>query len=50
MRGKGYPELLDALALLKAKGTKIHMVIYVGYGCNGLEDAKNWLFERTWQT
>ncbi len=40
MRGKGYPDLLDALALLKAKGTKIHMVIYVGYGCNGLEDAK----------
>jgi len=40
MRGKGYPELLDALALLKAKGMKIPLVIYVGYGCNGLEDAK----------
>ena len=40
MRGKGYPELVDALALLKAKGTKIRLVIYVGYGCNGLEEAK----------
>jgi glycosyltransferase involved in cell wall biosynthesis len=40
MRGKGYPELLDALALLKARGLKIPLVIYVGYGCNGLEEAK----------
>ncbi len=40
LRGKGYPELLDALALLKAKGMKIPLVIYVGYGCNGLEEAK----------
>ncbi len=40
MRGKGYPELLDALALLKSEGMKISLVIYVGYGCNGLEEAK----------
>ena len=40
MRGKGYPELLDALVLLKSKGLKIPMVIYVGYGCNGLDEAK----------
>lgn len=40
MRGKGYPELVGALALLRAKGTKIRLVIYVGYGCNGLEEAK----------
>src|ERR1039458_1525056 len=40
MRGKGYPELLDALALLKSEGMKISLVIYVGYGCDGLEEAK----------
>ena len=40
MRGKGYPELLDALALLKSKGVRISLVIYVGYGCNGLEEAQ----------
>jgi glycosyltransferase involved in cell wall biosynthesis len=40
LRGKGYVELLDALALLKSKGTRIELVIYVGYGCNGLEEAK----------
>jgi glycosyltransferase involved in cell wall biosynthesis len=40
MRGKGYLELLDALAALKSKGMKIPLVIYVGYGCNGLEEAK----------
>ena len=40
MRGKGYLELLDAFALLKSKGLKIPLVIYVGYGCNGLAEAK----------
>jgi glycosyltransferase involved in cell wall biosynthesis len=40
LRGKGYLELLDALALLKSKGTMIELVIYVGHGCNGLEEAK----------
>jgi len=39
-RGKGYVELLDALLLLKSRGIKIPLVIYVGYGCNGLEEAK----------
>ncbi len=39
-RGKGYVELLDALVALKSKGLKIPLVIYVGYGCNGLEEAK----------
>ncbi len=39
LRGKGYVELLDALALLKSKVT-IELIIYVGYGCNGLEEAK----------
>jgi glycosyltransferase involved in cell wall biosynthesis len=40
LRGKGYAELLDALVELKAKGLRIPLVIYVGYGCNGLEEAK----------
>jgi glycosyltransferase involved in cell wall biosynthesis len=40
LRGKGYLELLDTLAILKSKGMKIPLVIYVGYGCNGLEEAK----------
>jgi len=39
-RGKGYMELLDALVMLKARGFRIPLVIYVGYGCNGLEEAK----------
>jgi len=39
-RGKGFAELLDALVILKSKGLRIPLVIYVGYGCNGLEEAK----------
>jgi len=39
-RGKGYVELLDALRILKANGVHIPLVIYVGYGCNGLAEAK----------
>jgi glycosyltransferase involved in cell wall biosynthesis len=39
-RGKGYVELLEALAALKTRGTPISLVIYVGYGCNGLVEAK----------
>jgi len=38
--GKGYVELIDALAVLKSKGMNISLVIYVGYGCNGLKEAK----------
>jgi glycosyltransferase involved in cell wall biosynthesis len=40
-RGKGYVEFLDALALLKSRDVKIHTVIYVGHGCNGLKEAKD---------
>ena len=40
LRGKGYVELLDALRELKSKGLPISLLIYVGHGCNGLEDAK----------
>ncbi len=39
-RGKGFAELLDALAILKSRRLAVHVVIYVGYGCNGLEEAK----------
>jgi len=38
--GKGYAELVDALVLVKERGVKIHTVIYVGHGCNGLKEAK----------
>jgi glycosyltransferase involved in cell wall biosynthesis len=41
MRGKGYPELLGALVELKSRGIQIPIVIYVGYGCNGLQEAKD---------
>src|SRR5579862_1312520 len=40
LRGKGYAELLDALVQLKARGVRIALVIYVGNGCNGLQEAK----------
>ena len=40
LRGKGYPELLDALVELKSRGIRIPLTIYVGYGCNGLQEAK----------
>ena len=40
LRGKGYLELMDALVQLKARGIRIALVIYVGNGCNGLEQAK----------
>ena len=40
LRRKGYLELLDALEQLKARGIRIALVIYVGNGCNGLEQAK----------
>ncbi len=40
LKGKGYVELLDALSTLKARGICVPLLIYVGYGCNGLEEAK----------
>jgi glycosyltransferase involved in cell wall biosynthesis len=39
-RGKGYVEMLDALGILKSSGVRISLVIYVGYGCNGLAKAQ----------
>lgn len=41
LRGKGYPELLSALAQLKARGVRIRLLIYFGHGCNGLQEAKS---------
>lgn len=40
LRGKGYPELLGALQLLKSRKVPIRLLAYVGHGCNGLEEAK----------
>ncbi|MGB8322122.1 MAG: glycosyltransferase family 4 protein [Candidatus Acidiferrum sp.] len=55
LRGKGYVELLESLAILKSRHKTIHVVIYVGYGCNGLEEAKELAIRKhvdhmiTWQ-
>ena len=55
LRGKGYVELLDSLAILKSWHKPVHVVIYVGYGCNGLEEAKELAIRKhvdhmiTWQ-
>jgi glycosyltransferase involved in cell wall biosynthesis len=38
-RGKGYDELLKALAILRAKAIRIPLTIYVGHGCNGVKEA-----------
>ncbi len=39
-KGKGYQELLEALEILKSRKLAIRLLIYVGRGCNGLEEAK----------
>jgi glycosyltransferase involved in cell wall biosynthesis len=55
LRGKGYAELLEALAMLKSRSVRISIVIYVGYGCNGLQQAKEMASQKqvddmiTWQ-
>ena len=40
LSGKGYTEFLDSLRILKSRDVKIHTVIYVGHGCNGLQEAR----------
>lgn len=40
LNGKGFPQLLGALQILKARGLSVRFVIYVGNGCNGLEEAR----------
>jgi glycosyltransferase involved in cell wall biosynthesis len=41
LRGKGYVQMLDALAIMKSRGIQIPLVVYVGYGCNGLQEAQD---------
>ncbi len=40
LSGKGYPELLGSLKILKTRGITIRLTIYVGHGCNGLDEAR----------
>jgi glycosyltransferase involved in cell wall biosynthesis len=40
LTGKGYLSLLEALRILKSRGLMIRLMVYVGYGCNGLEEAQ----------
>ena len=40
LKGKGYPAVLGALELLRARGVAVRLLIYVGHGCNGLEEAR----------
>ena len=37
---KGFDTLLDAWNNLQSKGEAVRLVIYVGYGCGGLDDGK----------
>ena len=40
LRGKGYDALLGALEILKFRRVKVRLLLYVGHGCNGLEEAQ----------
>ena len=40
LNGKGYLALLQALGILKSRGLSIQLVVYVGHGCNGQEEAQ----------
>ena len=40
LNGKGYPELLGALKILQSRGVQTKVVVYVGHGCNRLDDAR----------
>jgi glycosyltransferase involved in cell wall biosynthesis len=40
LKGKGFDTLLEALKLLKSKGKRTKVIIYVGHGCSGLEEGK----------
>ncbi len=40
LSGKGYIAFLDSLRVLKSRGVMVRTVIYVGHGCNGLEQAR----------
>jgi len=40
LAGKGFDTLLAAWRMLKAKGARVPLIIYVGYGCGGLDEGK----------
>lgn len=40
LRRKGFEEFLQALKILKAQGVKVDVLLYTGYGCNQLADAR----------
>jgi len=40
MGGKGFDTLLGAWKILRSKGKGVQLVIYVGYGCGGLDEGK----------
>jgi len=40
LRGKGFPQVIEALKILRDKSVSIKLVVYVGNGCNGLREAK----------
>ena len=45
LRGKGYRQLLEALAILKGRGLNVCVLSYVGHGCNGLVEAQEMALE-----
>ncbi len=40
LKGKGYRQLLEALAILKGRGRNVSVLCYVAHGCNGLVEAQ----------
>lgn len=40
LSGKGIEPLIGALKILKAKGTRIDLLLYYGYGCVGMEKSR----------
>lgn len=39
LSGKGYKALLESLTILRHRNVPIQLLIYVGHGCNGAEEA-----------
>lgn len=39
LNNKGYPAIVEALRILKAKQVAMRLVIYVGHGCGGVNEA-----------
>lgn len=40
LKGKGFDTLLSTLKIIDSKGKHLKLVIYVGEGCNGLEEGR----------